>query len=53
MHPIGAGAVGVVDYAHPFQEKTKVIQGDTPIDMGERALDNLFELGGAERPRAF
>ncbi|HYZ90222.1 MAG TPA: hypothetical protein VE620_13065 [Myxococcales bacterium] len=52
MHPLGAGAIRIVDYAYAFEEQTEVIERDTPIDMRERPLDYLLELRRAQSARA-
>jgi hypothetical protein len=52
MHPIGAGAVGIIDYSHALEKQTEIVERDAPIDVRERTLDHLLELRSAERARS-
>ena len=36
----------------PFHERPEIVQRDPTVDLGERPLDNVLEIRGAQRTTA-
>ena len=52
MYRLVLAARALIVVSSTFHERPKIVEGDATVDLGERPLDDVLEIRGAQRPTA-